>query len=292
MQKPAKPRSQTTPRTVDVRTLGRPVHLLQKFMAPFQEDLAGIFQTELNRRYRANFEIGEVRIEQLVEAPARCRWLGFSDEAGRIGVAIERHLLLAILEYRYGSADRGSGRNTSESTLTATRETATEERLAAMLGRQFIRALAARIGSVPDAGLESAPACGFTEVSPQSPRPGTWIVRAAVSETAHQIEGAIWFSLDEAWMRRLFSRVGPARSRTRDRLGSAIPLATRLNITLVARLLEKEVPLGMLLDTRVGDVIPISLGNADVLIEDACIFSARIAEHKGKLCLTGFEDVE
>jgi flagellar motor switch protein FliM len=39
-------------------------------------------------------------------------------------------------------------------------------------------------------------------------------------------------------------------------------------------------------------VIPISLRGADVLIGGSRLFSASIAEHRGKLCLTSFEDVE
>jgi flagellar motor switch protein FliM len=65
-----------------------------------------------------------------------------------------------------------------------------------------------------------------------------------------------------------------------------------LQLTLVARLLEKQMPLGSLLDTRIGDVIPVSLGTSDVLVGDSRLFTASITEHKGKLCLTAFEDVE
>ncbi len=43
---------------------------------------------------------------------------------------------------------------------------------------------------------------------------------------------------------------------------------------------------------RVGDVIPVTFDSSDVLIGDARLFTAAVTEHKGKLCLTSFADVE
>ena len=49
---------------------------------------------------------------------------------------------------------------------------------------------------------------------------------------------------------------------------------------------------GIAKDLQVGDVIPISLSRADVLLEESRLFTAAVTEHKGKLCLTSFEDAE
>jgi flagellar motor switch protein FliM len=70
------------------------------------------------------------------------------------------------------------------------------------------------------------------------------------------------------------------------------PLAARLQVGLSGRLVSKEVALGTLFDLRVGDVIPISLHRADVLLDESRLFTAAVGERKGKLCLTSFEDVE
>jgi len=70
------------------------------------------------------------------------------------------------------------------------------------------------------------------------------------------------------------------------------PLAQRLQVSLNGRLISKEVQLGSLFELQVGDVIPISLHRADVLLEDSRLFTAAVTEHKGKLCLTSFEDAE
>jgi flagellar motor switch protein FliM len=34
------------------------------------------------------------------------------------------------------------------------------------------------------------------------------------------------------------------------------------------------------------------VGRADVLLDENRLFTAAVAEHKGKLCLTSFEDAE
>ena len=70
------------------------------------------------------------------------------------------------------------------------------------------------------------------------------------------------------------------------------PLASTLNVRLDGRLVSKEVTLAALFALKVGDVIPVSVGRADVLLDDARLFTAAVAEHKGKLCLTSFEDAE
>ena len=70
-----------------------------------------------------------------------------------------------------------------------------------------------------------------------------------------------------------------------------VPLATRLHVRLDARLASKEIALGQLLDLRAGDVVPISLDRTAVLLDESCLFTAAVTEHKGKFCLTAFEDV-
>ena len=86
--------------------------------------------------------------------------------------------------------------------------------------------------------------------------------------------------------------MAPARERQPQSATPQAPLPNRLPLTLQARLLEQELPLGTLLDLHVGDVLPVRLGLADVLVDDSRLFKAAVAEHQGKLCLTSFEDAE
>jgi flagellar motor switch protein FliM len=69
-------------------------------------------------------------------------------------------------------------------------------------------------------------------------------------------------------------------------------LSSGLFVKLDGRLVSKETTLGALFELKVGDVIPVSVGRADVLLDESRLFTAAVAEHKGKLCLTSFEDAE
>ena len=70
------------------------------------------------------------------------------------------------------------------------------------------------------------------------------------------------------------------------------PLASGLSVKLEGRLASKEMTLEALFALKVGDIIPVSVGRADVLLDESRLFTANVAEHKGKLCLTSFEDAE
>lgn len=288
---------------LDPRTMGRPVHLLGRFTGQAREDLSELFHTRLNRRYRARFEIQEVTLEAGAAPQASRRWLTFGASAGRINFALDRSVLLCILGYRYGiHADAAPAEpDTPDDEPVDEPETATEERLAARLGLQLVTAVARRINSLQPASLQAGAetadeftADEFTEAASASLN-GAWTLQAKIVEHARKIEGSLWLRLEEGWIARLLRGLAPVRERgkvQKSGAAAAQPLPARLQLTLVARLLRKEMALGALLDLRIGDVIPITLGTTDVLIGDSRLFTASVAEHKGKLCLTSFEDME
>lgn len=281
--------------------LGRPVHLLPVFTAALRDDLAELFRTGMNRRYRASFDVADIAMTCAATPEHSGRWWSVASPVGRIGLALHRSVLLAALEYRYGtrnstsnSATNGAPSVPAEATISTepdapVRETSTEERLAAMLGAQLVAVVAARI----DADLPEPHAVAATfapAITSAPPAAGTWTIRVTIKEAALGIEGAVWFTLDDAWMARLLHRLVVNRPRVRD--AETLPLAARLQLTVAGRLLRRDMPLGELIDVRVGDVIPVSLGATDVLIDDSRLFRAVVAERNGKLCLTSFEDVE
>jgi flagellar motor switch protein FliM len=269
--------------TLDPRTLGRPVHLLPAFAAQMREDLAEFFHVNLNRRYQAEFQVGEICIDAAGTAPAG-RWQGFATEQGQIGCALDRILVLSTLVYRYGLIG-------DEATPESAPETATEERLAAMLGRQLAGILTARI----EAGLNAVEKVSGMPESTALGAVGTprssCLITVTIHETRHRIEGQLHLTLDDAWMAVLLRRLTPPQRKRSGAESHALPLPARLNFKLVARLLEKDLTLGELLDLRIGTVIPVSLRSTDVLIGDSRLMTATVAEHKGKLCLTSFNDV-
>jgi len=294
-----------THQALDPRTLGRPVHLLGRFTERVRRELSGIFQARINRRYGARFEIAQVSVERTVHAmfaEDSRRWLTFDVGEHPMAFAIDRSILLCLLGYRYGglpSSDPAAPQEPAADDPMAVPETATEERLAGNLGRQLLAAISASIEALEADNAASRPAARQqpqrNEPAPapqhtQAAMKGAWILSANILEHDSRLEGTLWFQLDEAWMTRLLRALAPARQRAA--LPGTAALPAHLRLTLTARLIEKPITLGALLDLRIGDVIPATLGNADVLIGDSRLFTASIAEHKGKLCLTSFEDME
>lgn len=289
----SKPRPQH--RVLDPRLLGRPVHLLQDFTQRLKADLSEVFIGSLNRRYRATFQIGDVSLVRTdaSQKTEDARWLTLAAHVGRIGFCMDRKVLMTVLQYRYGLQDVRGKEDVRPDDPPAT---ATEERLATTLGLQLVNILALRIDT-PETGFEHeiCPPHDFVPVAGAVSKAGSWTLSLLVRELTNEVEGLIRFRLDEAWMNRLLRNLAPSREKNTALVGgtnNVQPLGAQLPLTIVARLLEQDMPLGALMDLRVGDVIPVRLGTADVLVEDARLFEASVAEHQGKLCLTAFEDIE
>jgi flagellar motor switch protein FliM len=259
---------------LDPCLLGRPVHRLPEFAAQLREDLAQAMRLNVHRRYWGAFQVDEVAFNRLDGREARQRWLGFAAPSGQLAFALDRKILLSVLNYRYGRATRAEAAIDEQ----AVRITATEERLAVVLGQQLASIVAARIESnLPDGGREPGEDDQIKAGVAAQPAKGSWVITVSLSDG--ELQGQAWFALDKQVMGSVL-RKNPG------------PLAARLEVGLSGRLVSKETTLGALFDLRVGDVIPISLHRADVMLEDSRLFTAAVTEHKGKLCLTSFEDIE
>ncbi|MES2165144.1 MAG: FliM/FliN family flagellar motor C-terminal domain-containing protein [Pseudomonadota bacterium] len=283
------------PQVLDPCLLGRPVHLLHLFAAQLRDDLAQSMRLNMNRRYWGGFQVDDVAFERLEGNEIRGRWLSFAAPAGQIAFSLERKVLLSVLNFRYGSG-KADAAALDENTV---KVTATEERLAVVLGQQLAGTLAGRIElnlpvldkPVPAEGEAEAVDSEFKPAPGSHPPKGSWIITVTVADISSGATGKYWFALDKTLMASVLR--GLLRDRDAGKKAkTAAPLAQRLQVGLVGRLASKEVPLGSLYDLQVGDVIPISLNRADVLLEDSRIFTAAVTEHKGKLCLTSFEDAE
>jgi flagellar motor switch protein FliM len=276
------------PQVLDPTLLGRPVHRLPQFAAQLRDDLVAALRQSASRRYWGSTEVEHVGFSQLTGLEPRMRWQHFAAGGGVIGFAIERVVLLAALDQRYGGG-KGLAGPIDEAKV---RVTATEERLGVALGQQLSHVVASRIAmGLPDGQPPAAP---LAAVAGSQPGKGTWIVTMNVR--AGEIAGKVWFALDKHLMSDVLRSIAPQREGGRNGGQGAArpvaPLAQRLQVTLAGRLVSKEVTLGSLFDLRVGDVIPISLHRADVMLEESRLYTAAVTEHKGKLCLTSFEDIE
>jgi flagellar motor switch protein FliM len=270
---------------LDPCLLGRPVHLLPQFAARLQDDLAALMQGSA-RRYWAGWRVAQVEFDRAPQA-ASLRWMSVAGPLGHIAVAFERGLLLTLLERRYG----GRGATATPRNPEQERITATEERLAVVLTQQSVDLLQARVAASLDLEVAPAPVAAGSVTAAAMPGASTWAVCVQV-DTPAGLSGRFWIAPDQALMAAILSTLRDARARPQAARGPSEPLSSRLQVKLEARLVSKEMLLGALFDLRVGDVIPVTVGRADVLLDEARLFTAFVAEHKGKLCLTSFEDAE
>lgn len=299
---------------LDPCLLGRPVHLLPAFAARLAEALGAAMASPGGRRYWGAFRLESLAFERAPDDRA-LRWLGVNGAHGLAAVAFERSLLLDLLEGRYARRTQGplQGPNTApQRDPGQERVTATEERLAVTLAQQVTRlldeqvaqGLAAAGASAPAVAVAPQPAkAGASIVPAGAPGKAGWVIRAVLraqygrrdtdDPSLAAPEGRLWISLDHGLMAHVLQGLMADRNGMRGAVRMARePLASHLRVKLEGRLVSKEVTLATLFGLKVGDVIPVSVGRADVLLDDSRLFTAAVAEHKGKLCLTSFEDAE
>jgi flagellar motor switch protein FliM len=238
------------------------------------------------RRYWAGWRLESVEFGR-VPQENNVRWMAVLGALGTVAVAFERGLLLTLLERRYGGRSAGA---TTRDPQTE-RVTATEERLGVVLTQQMVDLLYARVAASVAMDVAPHPVPANAVVPSAMPGESNWALRVQVrSNNDHT--GQFWIAPDQELMAAILGTLRPESTRQATARGPAEPLATRLQVKLDGRLVSKEITLGALFDLQVGDVIPVNVGRADVLLDDARLFTAAVAEHKGKLCLTSFEDAE
>lgn len=299
---------------LDPCLLGRPVHLLPAFATRLAEALGAAMASPGGRRYWGAYRLESLAFERAPD-DRTLRWLGVGGAYGQAAVAFERSLLLDLLEGRY--ARHTQGPNAAPRDPGVERVTATEERLAATLAQQVASLVDERIadglaaaGAAALATVAAAPAAprlakaGASIVPASAPGKSGWVVRAVLRAQYGRREsddpglaapeGRLWIGLDHGLMAHVLQGLMAERNGARGagpRMARE-PLASHLQVRLEGRLVSKEVTLAALFGLKVGDVIPVSVGRADVLLDDSRLFTAAVAEHKGKLCLTSFEDAE
>lgn len=267
---------------LDPALLGRPVHLLPAFAAAFAEDMAGMLSAPGWRRYWSSVELAQVVFERAPEG-TQLRWLGMNGAHGAAAVAFERALLVGLLEARYN----GKGPVRPLGDPGDARVTATEERLAQTLTQQLCELLARRMRVA--LGADLAPAL-LSPLTPAAPSKNAWALAITLREPQGGSTARCYVAPDARMMALILQALQPERPQRGARSGE--PIGASLKVKLDGRLVTQEITLEALFGLRVGDVIPVSVGRADVLLDEARLFTAAVAEHKGKLCLTSFLDAE
>ena len=279
---------------LDPSLLGRPVHLLPKFARRFADALGTAMAGPGGRRYWGSWRLANLAFERAPDADA-LRWLAVAGPLGTAAVAFERGLLLGLLEGRYG---RKNAVPSAPRDPSLERVTATEERLAATLTAQLVEQLYARVAEgLAAVGVEVPGADAAVVEAPcpaSAPGKAGWVIRISLSTQGTQGEqrSDCWIGLDQELMAHVLQGLKEERSSVRTTRTGNDGLSTGLFVKLDGRLVSKETTLGALFELKVGDIIPVSVGRADVLLDESRLFTAAVAEHKGKLCLTSFEDAE
>ncbi|NDV12803.1 FliM/FliN family flagellar motor switch protein [Crenobacter caeni] len=311
--------------TLDPTTLGRPLHLLPLFHTQLERALSGAVNTLLNRRYRAGFHFCDARAGTAARDE---RWQWFDDGAGgMLALKLERPLLLAILDYRFGvrsapkpeappapaadtaaageapgthSDDAAPAKAPSPAVETAQAvermadraaqavPTETERRLERLLAQHLLpsahEALAV-LGEVrTDATLAALPL--------PPPRPAAYVVALSMRDEVGGSRGLMRIALDAVAFERLLAVLGEQREKRLPATTDAA-FASRLRVELNARLVDKRLPLSDVLALTVGSVLPVKLAaRADVQVRERRVFTATVAEHHGRLCLTAFTEAD
>jgi flagellar motor switch protein FliM len=269
---------------LDPALLGRPVHLLPAFASAFAEDMTAMLSAPGWRRYWSSFELAQVTFERAPDASA-LRWLGVNGPHGSAAVAFERALLVGLLEARYSA--KGPARPLRDPA--GERVTATEERLAHTLTQQLSEVLAMRVRvAAGAAGVEVASA-PLSQAVPVTPARNAWALAVTLREPQGGTTACCYLAPDARMMGLILQALQPERP---QRARPAESIGANLKVKLDGRLVTHEITLEALFALKVGDVIPVSVGRADVLLDESRLFTAAVAEHKGKLCLTSFEDAE
>lgn len=277
---------------VDACTLGRPVHLLARYTDQLGEALGEMFK-QISRRYRARYQVAGLSIKPMAPVGTTGRWMLGETPQGRVACLVERSLVLSLMAHRYGDSSSGSPEAAAADAAPEDRpETSTEERLLSSLCHQVLE----RALSLIDGDSGQAPELPRLQPSQQPPLAvGSWYVQLTINESNQGLCSRVLLALGPQHIAQLLQRLSqeePARAESGSTQPDPSQLPRQLQLKIQARLLEQQIPLGQLVDLRPGDLIPIRLKTTDVLVDGSRLFTASVAEHQGKLCLTSFADAD
>jgi flagellar motor switch protein FliM len=299
------------PARLDSRSLGRPVHLLPGVAEALREALQRQLCQAWNRRYRARYELQSLTIKPIspqAQGDEDGRWLRGTSPWGPLACLIERPLVLGLMNHRLGLAAPTGAHDAVQPAVAPDQglrcapvpPTATEERLHQWLAQQLcglsLQLLQQQV-SAAGTGMSAldGPALAPLQFATQAGvADGGWLMQLSIADAAlpDQAPSRVLLALDAAHLAPLLRQLSQAQRASRPVATPPQPLERRLSLRLQARLLERQLSLGELLDLQPGALIPVHLAAATVLVEDAPLLRAAVAEHRGKLCLTSFQDLE
>jgi len=275
---------------IDTFELGRPVHVLDRFCEILHADLTVAVESLFATRTGPGFQLGRIEHSRRVQPHRPLRWFLFNAEAGRLGFAIDRQATLALLARRLGM---NNWSQLEQETLQRS-ETATEQRLAAQVGKQLVHCLCARLlgGLQERATPATAPVLDTERHGFGSPADAQALFLGCdLLDAQGRPMGRLNWMLEDSALDALLRALAPPRRKPAKKPVDPATLRRQLPMLLDVRLLEKPLSLGEVMALRPGSVLPVDLALATVRIQDSPVFKASVVEHGGKLCLTSLQEV-
>lgn len=275
---------------IDPCELGRPVHVLDRFCEILHADLAAAVESLFATRTGPGFQLGRIEHSRQVQPHRPLRWFLFHTAVGRLGFAIDRQATLALLARRLGMANWSQ---LEQETLQRA-ETATEQRLAAQVGKQLVQSLCARLlsGLQERAAQAPAPVLDTERHGFGSPADAQVLFLGCdLLDAQGRAMGRLNWVLEDGALDALLRTLAPPRRKPAKKPTDPSTLRRQLPMRLDVRLIEKPLSLGEVMALRPGSVLPVDLGLATVRIQDSPVFKASVVEHGGKLCLTSLQEV-
>lgn len=275
---------------IDTCELGRPVHVLDRFCDILHADLAIAVESLFATRTGPGFQLGRIEHSRRVHPHKPLRWFLFNTATGRLGFSIDRQAALALLARRLGM---GNWSQLEHESLQRS-ETATEQRLAAQVGKRLVQCLSARLLSgLQERATDAGAAVLDTERhgfgSPTDAQ--ALFLGCDLLDAQGSPMGRLNWMLEDSALDALLRALAPPRRKPAKKPADPTTLRRQLPMLLDVRLLEKPLSLGDILALRPGSVLPVDLGLATVRIQDSPVFKASVVEHGGKLCLTSLQEV-
>ncbi|EIC82592.1 FliM/FliN family flagellar motor switch protein [Serratia sp. M24T3] len=279
---------------LDVQKLGRPYHKLPKLLKSCFDLIDVNFVCYFLKKYRMNISLEDIQfnadcVDKNVEV--------YGNEAGHIGFDLDRFLLLNILNDYYGlnrddiASVLPNLKSSDELTQSNIVPSKTEERLKNKLGIELSQIILnqEKFGKQLESRTE------------HSVMIGKWAYR--ISFILAGGKGAFHLFLDSGNVDRLLNALrhpqefGTLKSYTvltkaNGGQGASTNMLETLPVKLYGKLSSLTLTLSQLMELKKGRILPISLPDSiPLFVGKQQIFSAMIAEDRGKLFFSEFQDI-
>lgn len=270
---------------LDIDKLGRPYHKVPKIISSYFDFFDAKLSVYFLKKYRVNIALKDIKFSM------DCHHKNaeiFAVQSGNVGFDIDRTLLLDILHDYYGlsresgGAVKGSGKLSADLKAIPTK---TEERLRNKLGLELTGLILNHEGFGPALDIKN----DYSTIINQ------WTYRLTFVLEGYD-KGGFYIFLDSTNVDRVLAVL---RNHHQDEVRavnevSSVQLEKMINtlpVKLTGKMVSVNLTLAELMEFQEGDVIPVSLAErVPLFIGKEPIFSAVIAEERGKLFFSEFTD--